>query len=283
MTEEKLMNLRKKILVYIMICIFFTSTAWGEDNFKNTPLKIGGDDNYPPYEFVDREGNFRGFNVDIIRAIAIEIGLDIQMIPNKWEDTMLSLENGEVDVIQGMTLIPDREDLFDFTEEIIENSQSIFVLSETSYIAGISDLRGKRVAIQAKDVTNEIRKDVEDIIIIEKRDQLEALKALINGEVDAFVGNRLTGIYYIQTFDLTSTVKIVGEPIYNTKYALAVKKGDSELLDLLNTGLVQIKENGTYDKIYKKWFGEMIIDKYKQWTNILYILLSAFLISLVII
>lgn len=274
------MNSRNKVLLLIIISIFCTQTVFGESKLKVNPLKIGGDDNYPPYEFIDNEGNFRGFNVDVIRAIAIELGLDIHIIPNRWEDTMVSLEKGEIDAIQGMTLTPERDVIYDFTEEIVINSQNIFVLNETTYISDISDLKGKRVGIQAEDVTKKIIKDIEDIEIIEKSNQLEALKALIAGEVDAFVGNRLTGIYYIQTFDLTNTVKIVGEPLYSTKYALAVKSGDHELLNLLNSGLNEIKENGTYDKIYKKWFGEIIIDKYKQWRKNLYILLFALLISL---
>ncbi len=273
------MNLKKTTLIYILICIFFIPTAWGEDN----PLKIGGDDNYPPYEFVDSEDNFRGFNVDIIRAISIELGLDIQMIPDSWENTMLSLKRGEIDAIQGMTLTPERDEIYDFTEEIVINSQNIFVLSETTYISSVEDLKGKRVAIQAEDVTKKIIKDVVDIEIIEKVNQFEALQALLNGEVDAFVGNRLTGIYHIQTFDLNNTVKIVGEALYSTKYALAVKGGDVELLDLLNSGLKEIKQNGSYEKIYKKWFGEIIIDRYKRWLKVLYILSVAFLISLGII
>lgn len=275
--------MKKRILIYTIICMFFTQTSWGQANLPKNTLKIGGDENYPPYEFIDKEDDFRGFNVDIIRAIAIELGIDIQLIPGRWDDTMSSLISGDVDAVQGMTLTPEREKLFDFTEEIVINSQNIFVLNETSNIADLSDLKGKKVAIQAEDVTKNIIKDVAGIIIIEKENQLEAIKSLLEKEVDAYVGNRATGIYNIQTYNLTNTVKIVGEPLYSTEYAIAVKKGDLELLNLLNSGLSEIKANGTYDKIYKKWFGEVLFDEAKQWRNIFYIISTAFLISLIFI
>ena len=87
------MMIRRRILsvcLFVIICLYFSSpsTAITPQDITEEPLKIGGDNNYPPYEFVDDNGNFRGFNVDIIRAIAIELGLEIELIPNSWEDTM---------------------------------------------------------------------------------------------------------------------------------------------------------------------------------------------------
>lgn len=280
--------LRKNFLIItlyisIILCLSPYSSATDLPHFKESTIQVGGDNNYPPYEFVDDNGNFRGFNVDVIRAVAIELGLEIELIPNSWEDTMELLKLGEIDAIQGMTITPERNKIYDFTEEIIINSQNIFVLNNTSYISDIYDLEGKKVAIQAEDVTREVIENVQNIIIIEKVNQLEALQSLLSGEVDAFVGNRLTGIYYVQRFGLTETVKIVGDPLYTTMYSIAVKVGDVELLSLLNSGLKAIKNNGTYDKIYKKWFGETIIDIHQKWKSLFSISLIAFLISLSVI
>ncbi|WMM25356.1 transporter substrate-binding domain-containing protein [Tissierella sp. MB52-C2] len=271
---------RQSLIILIIIFSIFTLGFTNDiQDIKMKPLKIGGDNNYPPYEFIDNNQNFRGFNVDIIRAIAIELGLEIELIPNDWDNTMISLKNGEIDGIQGMTITPERSRTYDFTEEIVINSQNIFVLKDTSYIKDIRDLDGKRVAIQANDVTNEIIRSIPNLDIIEKVNQLEALESLLSGEVDAFIGNRLTGIFYVQTFDLTETVKIVGEPLYTTKYSIAVKKGDTELLNILNTGLKAIKDNGTYDKIYTKWFGENIFDVSQKWKNLFSTALVALLLS----
>lgn len=275
----------KKIYVIIVILyiLFFplNDIVIASRDFAKTPIKVGGDNNYPPYEFVDDNNNFRGFNVDIIRAISIEQGLEIDLIPNSWEDTMSLLKKGEIDLIQGMTITPERERIYDFTEEIVMNSQNIFVLHTTSNISSVNDLKGKKVAIQAEDVTKEIISHIPDIVIIEKVNQMEALKVLLSGEVDAYVGNRLTGIYYVQSFGLTETVKIVGEPLYATKYSIAAQSGDDELLQTINDGLRAIKENGTYDKIYKKWFGETIPDINQKLRKLLYTTIVALIIALI--
>lgn len=131
------------------------------------------------------------------------------------------------------------------------NSQSIFVLRSTENISSLDDLIGKKIAIQSEDVTSEIVSAVQGIDVTEKINQKDALQSLITGEVDAYVGNRLTGIYYVQSFGLTNTVKIVGEQLYPTKYCIAVQRGNDELLHLLNSGLRAIKENGTTTKSSK--------------------------------
>ena len=278
--------IRRKILsiyLFIMIFLYFpiSSAAAPLQYISEEPLKIGGDNNYPPYEFVDDNGNFRGFNIDIIRAIAIESGLEIELVPSSWEDTMVLLKDEKIDAVQGMTVTPERDRIYDFTQEIVMNSQNIFVLKNSSLIHNINDLSGKKVSIQSEDVSKEITRRIPNVTVIQKTNQLEALQSLLSGEVDAYVGNRLTGIYYVQALGLTESVKIVGEPLYSTQYAIAVKKGNTELLNILNSGLEAIKTNGTYDKIYRKWFGETILDINQKWKDLLSISLVALSISII--
>lgn len=276
----------KKTLTLLFVVFFLMNStialAKDTSHLSSTPLRIVGDNNYPPYEYLDTNGTYKGFNVDIIRAIAIELGLDIDLVSTSWESAMAMLEAGQVDAIQGMTITPERDELFDFTQDIVLNTQSIFVLKDTSYVTDLNDLRGKRVSIQADDVTNEILNEWPDIIVVKKINQLDAIKAVLNGEVDAFIGNRLTGIYNIQRFDLTDSIKIVGDDLSITPYSIAVKAGDKELLTLLDSGLTAIKSNGTYDKIYKKWFGETINDITKKWKEIISVLFILLIIALLV-
>jgi len=278
---------KKSILTFILSFLILSLSsivyAIDEDDLSDRIIKVGGDNNYPPYEFIDKDGNYRGFNVDIMRAVAIELGIDIELIPMSWETALYSLKKGEIDVIQGITKTPTREAMFDFSEELVVNSQNIFVMKDTTHIAGLEDLAGVRVAFQAGDVTDELLAKVPDIILVEKENQIEALDALLTGEVEAFVGNRLTGIYYIQKKGLSDKVKIVGEPMYVTEYCSATKKGDKELLELLNKGIATIKANGTYDKINKKWFGEDILEPGKKWQRLLYVSLIVILIAMSVI
>ncbi len=195
-----------------------------------------------------------GFNVDMMRAIAIELGIEIELIPMGWQEAMDALESGEVDAVQGMTRSALREEKFDFSLPLVTNSQAIFVLKETNYISTLDDLAGKKASFQLGDISYELGgRDIKDIERYIKINQEEAIDLLLNGKVDAFVGNRLTGIYYLQREGNFDKVKIVGgEPMHITEYCTSVQKGDTEVLDIINQGLDGIKKNGNYDKIYKK-------------------------------
>ncbi len=279
------MSFKRRISLICILLIIFQSYArsFAEPlNANARTLRVAGDNNYPPYEYIDVNGVYKGFNIDIMRAMAIELGLDIELIPTNWENALSMLKNGEVDAIQGMTVSPGREVLFDFSNEIVLNSQSIFVLNSTSYISDLSDLSGKKVSIQDDDITSEILKNYPDIEVIERINQYESIRLLLDGEVDAFIGNRLTGIYNIQRFGLTESIKIVGDPLSTTPYSVAVINGNEELLTLFNKGLEEIKANGTYDKIYSKWFGENIVDVNQQWKDALYILLAVMIVVLIL-
>lgn len=243
-------------------------------------LKIAGDNNYPPYEFVDEDGNYRGFNVDMMRAIAIELGIEIELVSMGWQEAMDALENGEVDAVQGMTRSALREEKFDFSLPLVTNSQAIFVLKETNYISTLEDLAGRKASFQLGDISYELGGDIEGIERYIEINQEEAIDLLLHRKVDAFVGNRLTGIYYLQKEGNFDKVKIVGEPMHITEYCTSVQKGNTEVLDIINQGLDGIKKNGNYDKIYKKWFGETFIDKSLRFKKLLYVsLLLLFIIS----
>ncbi|WP_227764719.1 transporter substrate-binding domain-containing protein [Zhaonella formicivorans] len=243
-------------------------------------IRIAGDENYPPYEYVDDNGMYKGFNVDIMRAVAIELGMDIELIPMTWQEALVALENGQVDAIQGMTKSKIREERFAFTEALVVNSQAIFVRKETNYVTELKDLAGMPVAFQAGDISSELLRSIPEVIPIIKDDQEEALKALLTGEVEAFVGNRLTGLYILQKERQFDKIKIVGEPLYSTEYCSAVLKGNTQTLALLNQGIAAIKANGTYDKIYRKWFGETFVDASRFWKRLLAAAIIVLLLTL---
>jgi len=284
--------MKKGILLTIILILMFISLPsvtkamdYGSMESPNhvEVIKIAGDKNYPPYEYVDENGNYKGFNVDIMRAIAIELGIDIEIIPMTWNEALIALENGEVDAIQGMTKSRVREKVFSFTDALVENSQAIFVRKDTNYISDLSDLSGVKVAFQKGDISSEAIDKFQGIIPVVKENQYLAMDALLMGEVDAIIGNRLTGLYYLQKGKKANEVKIVGEPMYVTEYSSATLKKNTETLEVLNKGINGIKKNGTYDKIYKKWFGETFNNNDPYWRRLLFILTIVLLGALTII
>lgn len=273
--------MQKKIYKIILVCIMLSMFSMLIPSFgEEKVLRVAGDNNYPPYEFVDEKGEFRGFAVDIMSAVGKEAGYKIEYLPMAWEDAINALENNQVDVIQCMSVTESREEKFAFTDPILENSAALFVRAENTYITSLEDLKGKRIAYQAADVGYEKIKELENVELIDFSNQPEALGILIRGEVDAVVGNRLTGKYILQKEQLVDKIKIVGEDISVNSVALAVSKDNQQLLDNLNRGLRKIKKNSVYDKIYSRWFGELFVSDSSQMNQLVIVLGFVFAVSM---
>lgn len=275
----------RSIVSVLFISIIFIMTCKPVFAEEIKVLRVAGDNNHPPYEFVDEKGNYKGFNIDIMRAIAIEEGIEIEIIPMAWNQAVYALEAGKVDAIQGMSKTPTRANKFLFSIPTVKNSQAIFVLKDTNYISGIEDLTGVKVAFQKGDINEEILNDISEVILRPKDNQKDGMEALLNGEVEAFLGNRQTGLYYLQKMKKMDMVKIVGEPMKVVEYGPVTTKDKQEVVDIFNRGIKEIKKNGAYDKIYQKWFGEEYYGKKdlfklyrKQISVMIFIIFVAFLI-----
>lgn len=257
-------RIRKNTIVSLIILTlllvqspFVDSKSVGAINNLNT-IKFAGDYNHPPYEYIDENGSFKGFNIDIINAIANEMDLKIEIIPMEWKDAVLALDNNEVDGIIGMSQNEERLAKYNFTSPTVINEQVIFARKDIVHINELDDLEGLRVAYQQNDYNESLILGVPHVVTFPKNDQEDALAALGNGEVDAALANKLVGLYHLQRNKMTELIKIVGEPISTVNYGLAIGKDNEELLQVLEKGLETIKKNKIYDKIYKKWFGEDI-------------------------
>lgn len=282
-----------KKIIYIAIITSIVLTAFLVSNSdarqvpfnqsKNKVFKIAGDSNFPPYEYIDENGNFTGFNVDIMRAIALATGADIQFYPMEWNEACDKLKNGEVDIIEGMKYTKDRDKIYDFSDAYLENSQSIFVLSGTEDINSFEDLRYKKVVVQQGDVAVLNLKVLDGVDIIYTSDQEQAINKLLKREVDAYIGNTLTGIYFLNKNGSKDEISIVGKALNITKYSIAVKEGDTETLNIINTGLKQIMKDDTYDKIYRKWFGQYVYSPVWQIKKLLFLALTVILIFTIVV
>lgn len=241
------------IIVFIILNIF-AITALADDEV----YKVAGDYKFPPYEYVDSDGIYKGFNVDMLKAISLVTGMNFEFIPMKWEDAFYAIEKGQVDIIQGIKESGERKTKFLFSDSLVMNSQSIFVLDNNRSIISESDLTAKTIAIMRADsIYNQIS-DIKDIKIIQYESVEEALKALLDNQVDALIGNTLAVNYLCKEKNTIELVKIVGDALNEQKYAMAVGKDNQVLLDKLNIGLEEIQENGMYDLLYRKWFGTPI-------------------------
>lgn len=254
------------LLTLFLLALTSTATVFANSNasFQKDQLIIAGDENYPPFEFVSElDGTYRGLNVDVMKAIEDETGVEIILKPMTWEAAKKALREGQVDAIQGMVRTDSRELTYDFSEAYHISSQVIFVRKDTHDVSGIEDLSTRVVALQRGDVNQELIGSFKNVKLTFYADQQTALKALLEGDADAVLGNKATGIYHLQRMKEISEVKIVGETLSINEYGLAVKNGDTQTLAIINAGIKAIKDKGTLKKINYKWFGESIEEQAK--------------------
>jgi two-component sensor histidine kinase/ABC-type amino acid transport substrate-binding protein len=236
------------LLFTILLFSFSTARAEAIDSsLFDRPLIARGDFDYPPFEFIDSDGMATGFNVELLEAVADVLGL--------WSLVTGELASGEVDLITGMFLTEEREQLFDFSTAHNVISHAIYT-RKGSDISRPSDLIGKTVYVQSGDVMDEfLRNRIPSAKVIEKPTYRDFLIALDGGkEADAALAGRLQAELIIRQEKL-SGIEAVGSPLFPRRYCFAVQKGNSDLIAVLNDGLAILRENGTYDKIYSKWFG----------------------------
>ncbi|MBZ2174837.1 transporter substrate-binding domain-containing protein [Schnuerera sp. xch1] len=256
-----------KIILIIVLFIWQPSFANNEDI-----IIVGGDRNYPPYEYVDENGDYRGFNVDIMRALALELGIDIRLEPMDWQEAIEALGKGEIDAIQGMSYNEARGKKYEFSEKHLENSLIYFVREEDPFIFELSDLEGKKVAVQRNDLAEDALSELDNVELVISLDLEESLDKLINNEVDVVLGSKLVGSYIMREKGLADEIKMVGYEFNQTPYCIAFEKGNYKLKYKFNRALRDLKNDGIYQKIYEKWFGQEEIANLQDLKYAIYIL-----------
>ena len=248
----------------LLLCLVFSLASL--QAAERRVISVAVDNSFPPYgymENIDGERVFMGFNADILKAVSLATDHEIMIHPMSWESAVRSLERGDVDAIAGMKYDRKREAKYDFSEGYMLNSLAIFVQKNTWDIQGLESLKGKKVAVYKNDVAYERLQEL-PLHLTLTADEDEALQRLLKGEVDAVLGNRLTGEYLLQQMGRQSELKIVGGEIDRERYCLAVRKNDP-LLGVLNQGLKLIRKNGIHERLHEKWFGQSMDGKSKNY------------------
>lgn len=214
---------------------------------------VGGDYHYPPYEFLDKNGNPTGYNVEVTQAIAEVMGVQIEVRLDSWNKMRQALENGEIDALHGMVYTDARRDNFDFSPPHAIIHQSIFYRKGAKRPQNVESLKGKEVIVQKGGSMHDNFLELGlDINLILTDTHADALRLLASGKHDYAVVANLPGLYLGKKLQLTNLLTS-GEPIKSFRYCYAVKNENVELLALLNEGLSIIKNTGRHQQIYDKW------------------------------
>lgn len=216
---------------------------------------VGGDHNYPPYEFLDETGQPTGFNIELTRAVAEIMGMEIKILLGNWGDMRQGLSDGTIDILQGMVSTPERLAEVDFSTPHAKVYQSIWVRDD-SEIEDLADLVGKQVIVMQGAVMHDFMLQHPELKakLIPVHTLEEALRKLSSEQADAALVAKLPGEYLLPKIDLRN-IRPIAKPLLAQDYGYAVKKGNLELLARFNEGLALLKKSGRYQQLYEKWLG----------------------------
>jgi len=245
----------KKLLVILAAVLFSVVLA---QDLQGRVLVVGSDTTFPPFESVNDSGEIVGFDVDIMNAICEKINCVAQFKTTAFDGIFVALAAGEFDmVVSGVTITAKRDEIVDFSNSYYFASQAIALRTEDDGLT--------LDEIKASDLTIGAQVGTTNALLAEElfgRDRLRlyddfnaAILALINGDVDAVVIDGTAGEAFEQQYAGEVVVGISGVTGQDTEaYGLVFQEGD-ELVDAINAGLKMIQDDGTYDEIFAKWFG----------------------------
>ena len=216
-------------------------------------IRIAPDPYWPPIEFFDADGQYRGISANYIDIIKCKLGVEFQIVRyNNWDEVIRMTKDRQVDVLAGTTYSPSRSKYLDFTEPYIEIPCVIITRVDTPGYKALEELAGKKVAVGAGYVLEEyLRRDYPNTDLIPVYDIRTGLRKVSFGEVDAFVGNIASISYFIEKERITN-LKIAGETQYSVKLAFASRNDLPILNSIFKKALASISPHKQND-IYRKW------------------------------
>jgi len=216
-------------------------------------IVMGTNAEFPPFEY--REGEkVVGFDVEIAKKIAEKLGAELEIEDMSFDGLIPALEAGKIDfIVAGMSIMEDRKKNVDFSKGYYTASQVIITLKDNTEIKGPEDLKNKTIGVQLGTTGDEEAQKVEGAQVIQFNAAYAAIMDLQNGKLDAVVLDYEPARNFASQND---KIQILPVELTQEEYAIAVKKGNKELVDAINAVLEEMKESGEYDSLVNEYFAK---------------------------
>lgn len=220
-------------------------------------LVVGFDAEYPPYGYMDNDGEYTGFDLELAQAVCDLEGWELVKTPIDWNSKDMELNSGSIDCIWNGFTMTGREDEYTWSVPYVDNSQ-VIATKDNSGIAGLADLAGKVVGVQAGSSAlalledEEGQKELADTFgtLQQFSDYNSAFAELQAGSIEAIAMDIGVAQYQIKSRE---GFVILDETLSAEKYAIGFKKGNEELRDIVNADLMTLLENGTFAELADKY------------------------------
>lgn len=217
-------------------------------------VTVATDATWPPMEMMDANKQIVGFDIDFMNAVAKEAGFKVVFKNTAWDGIFAGVEAGQYDaVLSSVTITEERKAKYDFSLPYI-NAGQVLIVPKSEKGTKLSDLKGKKVgaqigttgAIETKKVAGVELKTYDEVGL--------AFEDMAAGRVSGVVCDEPTAIIYaMQKKEYSTKFKIVGKPFTKEAYGIVVKKGNKDLLALLNKGITAVKKKKIDEQLRKKW------------------------------
>ena len=245
-------------LLPLLILLFFLLSACQLNrvvipNSGLTSISVVMDNNYPPYTFLDQNGNPQGILIDQWRLWEKKTGIKVTISSMEWSAALEQMQSGNFDVIDTLFQTSAREKIYDFSKPYQEIVVPIYFTNAISGIADVNSLKGFPVAVKKQDAAIDFLQQNGITNLIEYESYESIIKAAANREVVVFVVDKPPADYYLYLYGIQDQFNST-DPLYSGSFHRAVLKGNTSLLAIVEEGFAKISAT-EYKAIDRKWQG----------------------------
>ena len=227
-------------------------------------ITVGFDNTFVPMGFEEKNGNYSGFDIELAKYVSKKLGITVHFQPIDWDMKETELQNGTIGAIwNGYSATDERREKVAFTIPYMQNTQ-ILVVKKTSGIHSVEDMTGK--VLGAQNGSSGMLDFEEHPEVLKNRvkggdaDQYqsvnEAIIDLKNDRIDALLIDRVYADYYLTTEGIADEYDAIPSGFESESFAVGVRPADKKLLEALNQAFKELYQEGIFQQISKKWFGE---------------------------
>ncbi len=227
-------------------------------------ITVGFDNTFVPMGFEEKNGDYAGFDIELAQYVSKKLGITIHFQPIDWDMKETELQNGTIDAIwNGYSATDERREKVAFTIPYMQNTQ-ILVVKKTSGIHSVEDMTGKVLGAQNGSSGmldfEEHPEVLKNRVKGEDADQYqsvnEAIIDLKNDRIDALLIDRVYADYYLTTEGIADEYDTIPSGFESESFAVGVRPADKKLLEALNQAFKELYQEGVFQQISQKWFGE---------------------------
>jgi polar amino acid transport system substrate-binding protein len=239
------------LVIGIAVAVLIPSQGYAAEK----TIVVATDATWPPMEMLDKDKNIIGYDIDFLNAVAKEAGFKVEYKNTAWDGIFGGLDLGKYDaVISSVTITEERKKTFDFSLPYINAGQVLIVPKDLEGVKALADMKGKKVGAQIG-TTGSMEVKKVDGVELKNYDEIGlAFEDMAAGRIQGVVCDTpVAADYALEREEYKAKFMIVGEPFTEESYGVVVKKGNKELLDLLNKGIKAVQAKGIDKELEKKW------------------------------